>query len=304
MEGRFSVPILHSEAKGRHYTVRVTTPFQKGSALEAAVVAIEHQILSTSPALREKTFLIEGKKIISAKGVRHEVDIFVTIDLGMGYKSVFIFECKNWEEAVGKNEIIIFAEKIAASQAQEGFFVAKSFTKDARAQALTSSRIHLITVSEHEPSTIPLPFGLHGLILMPVHAEATFHKGSGGTKSETVDMAMAVAILRNEVIDLRAYLCKWAEDAASEDARSFRSERYAEGDYERSTEARREFSGGELTIDGTEIAWAETSIRYKATVVRPAVVSCFDIENRGRVVSLAPMQIAGAGTFEMKLVYR
>jgi hypothetical protein len=54
----------------------VATPAEKGNALEAAVAAIEHHILSTSPALREKTFLIESKKIITADGVHHEIDIF------------------------------------------------------------------------------------------------------------------------------------------------------------------------------------------------------------------------------------
>ena len=109
------------------------SPSEKGDALEAAVAAIERHILGTSPRLSEKTFLIESKKRIFVNGVHHEIDIFVTIDPGGGYKSVFIFECKNWEDAVNKNEIVIFAEKVAAAQAQRGFFVAKSFTKDADA---------------------------------------------------------------------------------------------------------------------------------------------------------------------------
>jgi hypothetical protein len=282
----------------------VTTPLEKGNALEAAVTAIEQHILSTSPALREKTFLIESKKIITVGGVHHEIDILVTIDLGDGYKSVFIFECKNWEDAVGKNEIIIFAEKIAATQAQIGFFVAKSFTKDAQSQAATNPRIRLVTASEHEPTTAPLPYAFHGLILTPVHAEATFHTGDGGTQLKTIEMATAAAKLRGEPIDLRRYLCKWAEDAASQDVLAFRSERYPEGDYERSTDAKREFAEREFTIDGTEMAWAETSIRYKATVVRPAVVSYFEVHTRGRVVSLAPLQIPSGPTMQMKLIYR
>jgi len=282
----------------------VTTPLEKGNVLEAAVAAIENHILSTSPALREKPFLIESKKIIAIAGIHHEIDIFVTIDLGDGYKSVFIFECKNWEDAVGKNEIIIFAEKIAASQAQIGFFVAKSFTKDARSQAATNARIRLVTVSEHEPTTAPLPFGFHGLLMTPVHAETTFHKADGDTQLKMIDMTTAIAKLRGELVDLRNYLCKWAEEAASQDALSFRSERYPEGDYERSTRSKREFKQGELAIDGMEIASAETSVRYKATVVRPAVASFFEIHSRGRVVSLAPVQIPTVGTMEMKLTYR
>lgn len=287
-----------------HYTTRVTTPREKGSALEAAVAAIEQHILSTSPALREKTFFIESKKIIAVGGVHHEVDIFVTIDLGDGYTSVFLFECKNWEDAVGKNEIIIFAEKISATQAQAGFFVAKSFTKDAYSQAATSPRIRLIKASEHEPTSAPLPFGFHELILMPVHAETTFHRRDGGTQVKMIDFATVAAKLQGESIDLRSYLCKWADEAANHDALSFRSERCPEGDYERRVDAKREFAEREFTIDGIEMGWAETSIQYKASIVRPAVVSYFEVHSRGRVVSLAPVQIPSVGAMEVKLIYR
>lgn len=282
----------------------VATPSEKGNALEAAVAAIESHILSTSPALREKTFLIESKKIITVNGVHHEIDIFVTIDLGDGYKSIFIFECKNWEEAVGKNEVIIFAEKIAATQAQQGYFVAKSFTKDAQFQAATNPRITLVTALEHDPTTAPLPYGFHGLVMTPVHAEATFHTGIDGMQVTTIDMATATAKLCGEPIDLQEYLSKWAEEAVGYDARSFRSERFPEGDYERSTVAKREFGKGEFTIDGKEMAWVETSIRYKATVVRPAVVSYFEVQTRGRVVSLAPLQIPSGPAMEVRLIFR
>ncbi len=96
---------------------------------------IETTILKASPALTENRFTIENKKIIVAEGVRHEIDILVSVDLSNGYEATFVFECKNWEEKVGKNEIIVFSEKIKATQAQKGFFVARSFTADAQAQA-------------------------------------------------------------------------------------------------------------------------------------------------------------------------
>jgi hypothetical protein len=177
----------------------MTTPLEKGNVLEAAVTAVEYHILSTSPALREKPFFIECKKIITVANVHHEIDIYVTVDPGDGYNSVFIFECKNWEDAVGKNEIIVFAEKIAATQAQSGFFVAKSFTKHAHSQAATNTRIRLVTVSEHDPVTAPLPFGFHGLLMTPVHAEATFHKTTGDTQMKMIDMETAITKLRGEL---------------------------------------------------------------------------------------------------------
>jgi hypothetical protein len=114
------------------------TPKEKGNALELAVHAIESAIIKASPSYQEKTFAIDSNKIVTVSGVRHEIDIWVSVDLGSGYTARFIFECKNQEERVGKNEIIVFAEKIKAVQAQSGFFVAKSFTADAEAQQLSN----------------------------------------------------------------------------------------------------------------------------------------------------------------------
>ncbi len=77
------------------------TPKEKGDALELAVQPIESSILKASPSYQEKTFTIEGQKIVTVADVRHEVDIWVSVDLGEGYTALFIFECKNWEESVG-----------------------------------------------------------------------------------------------------------------------------------------------------------------------------------------------------------
>jgi hypothetical protein len=121
----------------------------KGNALERAVKAIEELILGTSPTLRGNSFTIDSKKILNVGGVHHEIDILVKVDGGHGYESVFIFECKNWKTAVGKNEVIVFGEKIDASAATRGFLVAKSFTADAEAQARKDSRIALLIATEH-----------------------------------------------------------------------------------------------------------------------------------------------------------
>jgi len=79
----------------RYNSVTLATPREKGDSLEQAVAAIETIILHTSPALREGTFLIEQNKIINVANVHHEIDIYVTIAVGSGYTSAFIFECKN-----------------------------------------------------------------------------------------------------------------------------------------------------------------------------------------------------------------
>jgi len=88
------------------------TPQQKGNTLENAVRGIENLLLSLSPSLQKETYKIESKKIISVGEVRHEIDVFVSVDLGSGYKSVFIFECKNWKDPVSKNEVIILVKRL------------------------------------------------------------------------------------------------------------------------------------------------------------------------------------------------
>ena len=76
---------------------------QKGTALEKAVLAIERAILKASPLLSENAFKIEARHVLTVADVRHEVDIWVEVNIGPGYSSVFLFECKNWSEKVGKN---------------------------------------------------------------------------------------------------------------------------------------------------------------------------------------------------------
>jgi hypothetical protein len=302
LDGFSLFPVFPAGLPG--YTARVATPYQRGNALEAAVASIEHHILGASPHLREKPFLFESKKIINASGVRHEIDIFVTIDLGDGYKSIFIFECKNWAESVGKNEIIVFAEKIGVTQAQHGYFIAKSFTKDAEAQAATNPRITLLKFAEHDPSDVPVPFGFHTNFITAEHAEATFYaRGCTHSLTDFVDLSTVTAKLQGDVVELRQYLIKWAEEESQRHVLSFRSERAPEGEYVRETESEREFSLGQLTLDDRDIERAKNSVRYKVTVVRPAVISCFDVESRGRVVSFAPVQIPSGPQMQVRMIW-
>src|SRR5712692_2352969 len=123
----------------------VTTSQEIGDALEEAVRLIEQTILQSTT--KDATVTIEPKKVITVEGVKHEIDLFVTIDNGRGYKSIYIFECKNWIKGVGKNSIIVFSAKINVTKAQKGYFIAKRFGKHAVAQAKLDDRIELLTAS-------------------------------------------------------------------------------------------------------------------------------------------------------------
>lgn len=125
---------------------------EKGALMERAVAAIESAVLEQNPELRGHKLTIECRKTVVTDEVRHEIDLFVTIPRGDGYDAVFIFECKNQLENVGKNDIIIFSEKIHATNATRGFFVATGFGAYAQAQAQKDSRLILLHAAENRLS--------------------------------------------------------------------------------------------------------------------------------------------------------
>ena len=260
----------------------MTTPQQKGDALEAAVLAIEELILRTSPNVKEKTYLIESKKLINVGGVHHEIDLFVTFELGPGYNPLYIFECKNWKDAVSKDEIIVFTEKIAAAGAQRGFFVAKSFTSGAVAQANKEPRMELVIAAEHDPASTILPFGYQSTFTKPLHVKAVFSKsGVPGTKSVKYDLSQAVATLNGNLLNLLDYMNAWVTAAMNESMLTFPSGTLVDGTYQRECVAERAFAEGLFIVNDTPIQTATITVQFEIYLVRPAVKSHFEINGRG-----------------------
>ncbi len=277
------------------------SPLEKGNELEIAVHAIETAILNSSPSLREKTFTIENKKRVTVDGVRHEIDVYVDVDIGKGYKSVFIFECKNWEAAVGKNEIIIFSEKITSLQAQTGFFVAKSFTSDAKAQAAKDGRIKLLFATELNASETPVPFKFHILELDRRKRIVKFDALQRGAREcpemVPINIEDAHAVLYGADIDFNMYIWEWVDEVCDESNKTFPSADLDEGVYERDVEATRLFNKREFILNDKDIASIKLWVKYFLRVIRPPVVTHFDIASRGRAISLAPVKV-GEGTVQ------
>jgi hypothetical protein len=264
-------------------------PHQKGSAL--AVAAIEKHILQTSPGLNEKTFRIESNKIVIVDGVRHEIDLFVTVDPAPGYASVHVFEFKNWQDAVGKDEIYQFSGKIDAVRAQHGYFVAKSFTKYARDQAELDRRITLLVASEHDPCSTPAPIDLHQICSRPRHSDTVFHVfGSTGKETKSINLQNAEAKLLGEKIDLTQYLNKLAEATCQQSNLTFNTTRLPEERYPRDAESVIKFSRGEMIVNGIDMERVVLSVSFDVYVARPVIESHFHVESRGRVVTYAPAQ--------------
>lgn len=182
--------------------------------------------------------------------------------------------------------------------------MAKSFTKDAEAQASANPRISLLVASERDPTSVTLPV-FNAVLFTVLGTQTTFYR-RGGEHSQfgDIDPDAVVTKLSGNAINLREFINKWAEQGASEDVRSFRPDQVAEGDHEITAKIQRDFAPAELIVDGRDIERIEASVRYKVTVVRPKIVSYFEVESRGRVAFLAPIQIPSGPMMQLRFVSR
>jgi hypothetical protein len=267
-------------------------PDEKGRALEIAVHAIETVILESSPSLSGQPFQIERRKTVTVDGVHHEIDVFAKVGPAKGYESIFIFECKNWEAPIGKNEIIVFSEKIDAVVAQRGYFVAKRFTKDALAQAAKDPRITILYATEHDPSNVPPPESFH--ITAPVHVKCstTFRvAGTAGTKLDVMQLEGKLIRLCGSDMLLTDYLNSWTEELYKQRLLYFYTADLPEGIHPLLEEDERSFAAGELLIDGREMERVLLQAEFGVEIIRPDVVSDYEVSTRGRVIRLAKAKV-------------
>jgi hypothetical protein len=261
---------------------------EKGDALEHAVRAIETVILRSFPGYSESAFRIQGKRSVSVAGVRHEIDLHVMATIASGYEAIWIFECKNWQEKVGKNEIIVFSEKVKATNAQRGFFVAKSYTSDAEAQASQDQRVELLLASELDPTAVMVPASFHGIHIGETDAHLVIRRPSAGphVDSRPFDITGALFELEGTPADMKAYVNAWVEKARRERCGGFPSASVAAGVHCLTFSDERQFSGNQAMVNGEPVATMKLTGRVQVQVNRAFVVSAFEVASRGRVITV------------------
>jgi len=273
----------------------------KGDALENAVAAIEEVILQSSAGMGRKP-LIEKKKIIVVDGVRHEIDVVVTVDLAPGYRPIFIFECKNWKEAVGKNEIIVFSEKIDVARATSGCFVAKSYTSDAVNQAKQDPRITLLLAAEHDPGNGKEVFQFFTRTPEMTKLDVTmFKRGSAGLDAKAISFDTAKLECLGRVVNFPRQLNIWSISVCEDDLMAFFEEPVPAGIYHRVVDGDLRFPPGQVFVDYEEVEKLALHVEYKITVTLVPVVSYFEVKSRGRCITFAP-QLIGNDTMQWQVV--
>jgi hypothetical protein len=261
-----------------------STPKKKGNDLEQAVRAIEDAILRAAPGYSEGTFKIQGNKVIVHDGVRHEIDVFVTASLAAGYESTFIFECKNWNAKVGKNELIIFSEKVAVSGAQRGFFVAKAFTKDAQAQAKKDVRIQLMTASHFEPVTrVQFP-QLHLLNVTATHANVEIRGFNDNGAPKELQLDGKTIVIHGTSASANEYIQQVIAHARDTKLNKTATQAFGEGTHEISFCETIEFNEGDAFIESKPIKSIGINGTAQFEVVLGSVLSVYEVQSRGRML--------------------
>ena len=265
------------------------TSDDKGRALERAVHALERAILRDSPGFSERMFRVEPRKILVRDGVRHEIDLYVSIDVTPVHSVVYVFECKNWAAPVGKNEIIIFSEKIAAADAQRGFFIAKAFTKDAEAQAAKDTRIELLIANEPELEDIQGTVGDCAQIMInpcAVRDVEFFQKVLGqrvGTPAK-IDPSTALLFIDGQPKSLIDWIKELGDCAFERAVIKTDTTETPNGRYPSKFQSDFGFEDINVTVDGTRYIYLHLEGEGSFDVMRPQIVSSFDVEKRGRFV--------------------
>ena|SRR3989442_3840651 len=279
-----------------------TNAQKKGDALEKAVQLIEAYILGTNPATKEAIVTIEPKKILVVNGVKHEIDIYMSIDYGRGYKAYFIFECKNWKKKVNKDEIIVFSKKIEVARAQTGYFIAKSFTRDAKAQAEQDGRLELLTATEElDTSTSYIAdFHIFCNTIVDSHSNFILHPDEIFKPGTLTDESFVR--YNNEDLLLRTFNERIRQRLVDGVMNNVAGNAFGEGVCSYKLTQTLLFQPHELAIEGQEFYRLDMTVSWKTHMIRPSIVSKFDIKTRGRVITYDSGEIPSVGNIEVSFI--
>ena len=257
----------------------------KGDALEKAVQLIETYILGSNPATKEAIVTIEPKKTVIVNKVKHEIDIYITIDYGKGYKGYFIFECKNWTKKVDKDEIIVFSKKVEVVNAQTGYFIAKGFTRDAEAQAEQDGRLKLLIATEELDTSTPLILDFHILLNTDVDSHSNFILRPNEIFKPSTLTHESFVLYNSEHLLLRTFNERIRQRLIDETMRSVPANAFVEDACSYTITKTLVFQPKELIIEGQQCYRLDMTVTWKTRIIRPPIVSKFDIKTRGRVIT-------------------
>ena len=216
--------------------------------------------------------------------MKHEIDIYVTALIATGYESTFIFECKNWEAKVNKNELIVFSEKIAITGAQTGFFVAKKFTRDAKAQASKDSRIKLLTTEHFEPVGRVIFPQFHLMNITKTDAKVDIQGFRDKGKHKEIPLEGKNFRIKGEEFAADEYIKKIIENARDNKLNRTPTQTLGEGAHIIEFTETVEFNEGEAFLEKKAIRALEIQGQAEIEIALGSVLSVYEVKSRGRML--------------------
>lgn len=274
----------------------------KGRVLEDAVEAIERAILETDPDMANRTIRVEARKRIVVQGVTHVIDLWVELPGPKGYDALFVFECKNWEVDVTKDEVTLFSEKIRASGAQRGYIVARTYNDGARAQAKLDPRVQLVDVRKKEFDRLTAPLFPMFQINEGGHAAVQLFPPEVGRRGgRQIDPAKIKLIEDGQRVSFAEWLARWEAELKEERTNRSDTAGLPVGSYTLEAFGRRTFAPGTCSFQGAPFDAVEVKMTIPIRIVRPVFTGSIEVVGRGRVLKLEPFTIAGQ-TFHLNFV--
>ncbi len=272
------------------------THAEKGRHLERAVRLIQQALLEADPKLKGVSFSIEPNKTVTVSGVRHEIDVLVRTLSGSPYESTSIFECKDWREPVGKNEVIILSEKVNAMQATRGFLVARSISKDAEAQMKLDKRSTFIRCTDE----FLAPFKSIELIhvchdLLPIRISVKERGVPAKQNPEVLNWTNSRCCLSGRPVDFLSLVKQRVDELISEDKKENSSKYRNEATHPGGSAVQITFAPGEFMLDGMDVERMTIQIQFFVTVRKPKLISKFELSHQGRAFSFERIETTPPG---------
>ncbi len=275
----------------------------KGDALEKAVRLIQETILKSDPDFAGIQFTIEHNEILKIAGVRHEIDVLVKTLPRSQYESVWIFECKNWNKPVGKDEMIKLAEKVKATGAARGFLVARKFTADAEAQAKLDNRLKLLHCTDDFSAHFELTHTVH--VPEPIQISIKQRGVPPLEKPNQLDWKRASWLLNGKPTNFAQFLLPYIDNEMEADKTENNAKYNRDSSHCSSRSSLIEFERGEFTFDTVDVEYLRIDVKFWVKVQRLKLISKFELRSQGRVFSFAPIIDEGTGKqIQIDLVQR
>jgi len=261
----------------------------KGNALEKAVHLIQETILKSDPKFAGIKFSIERNKIEIVAGVRHEIDVLVRTLPNSHYESVWIFECKNWNTPVGKNELIVLSEKVGAVGATKGFLVAREFTADAEAQAKLDNRLGLVLCTDEFLSPVSFNMMHSEHELAPIQISLKQRGVPPLEHPNRLDWKTISCRFNGRPVNFAQFVMSYADKAIEEDEKENQSKYKCESSHHGERSLLVKFDPGEFVADSMDVEYMRIDIKFWVAVRKLKLISKFEFKNQDRVFSFEPI---------------